>query len=120
MVLQQLPLQLPAPGLHQLFQLTVRYPPSRAAGKILNKMLEADPRPVKGSAAEGVPYGSIGLLFLMAGQPAPSQFSHSLQKSYTRRRCRRRPRSPGVPFGGLAEGIDLAAVPPLSRSAVLR
>jgi hypothetical protein len=29
-------------------------------------------------------------------------------------------RSPGVPFGGLAEGIDLAAVPALSRSAVRR
>ena len=28
--------------------------------------------------------------------------------------------SPAVPFGGLAEGIDLAAVPALSRSAVLR
>ena len=55
----------------------------------------------------------------MADQPASSQFSHSLQKSYTRRRCRRR-RSPRVPFGGLAEGIDLAAVPALSRSAVLR
>jgi len=45
--------------------------------------------------------------------------SHTPQKSYTRRRCRRRPQ-PGVPFGGLAEGIDLAAVPALSRSAVLR
>jgi hypothetical protein len=55
----------------------------------------------------------------MAGQPASSQFSHSLQKSYTRRRCRRRPQS-GVTFAGLAEGIDLAAVAALSRSAVLR
>ena len=32
----------------------------------------------------------------MAGQPASSQFSHSLQKSYTRRRCRRRPQPGGA------------------------
>jgi hypothetical protein len=29
-------------------------------------------------------------------------------------------RSPGIPFGGLVEGIDLAAVPALARSAVPR
>jgi hypothetical protein len=98
MVLQQLPLQLPAPGLHQLFQLTVRYPPSPAAGKILNKMLEADPRPGKRVRCRGRAVRFIGLFFLIRTWFAPSNLGRRARLPALGRAGMTRP----APRGGAA------------------
>ena len=74
-VLQQLPLLLPAPGPGQIFQLIVGHPPGLAAGKVLHQCSKQIRDPVKGSGAAGVAYGSIGLFFLVRIRFAPSNLS---------------------------------------------
>src|SRR5260370_723461 len=64
-VVQQLPLQLPAPGPDQLLQLIVVIPPARPPERSSTRCSKQIRDSVKGSGAEGVAYGSIGLFFLV-------------------------------------------------------